>query len=373
MPWSKFQCFMLMLGTDNYCVVLAGGLGTRLWPLSRKEMPKQFIDVTKDGSSLLMKTVARMRKIFPLENIIVSTNIDYYDTVCSQLPYLNHLQVLREPVMKGTAPSLLLSAFYIRDINPNAKVLVVPSDMLIMDEEPYCDVITKGMEFVDNNNGILTIGIKPTRPETRFGYIQIDEEQLDDMYKVRTFTEKPEESFARVFVESGEFYWNSGILMWNVDTFIDTASTYLPEMVEQFNRLFDSQHNRDERRNVLYSVYETLPKISIDYGLLEKAENVYMALSSFGWNDIESWDLLYDCREKDDKNNVLGAENVQAYDCKGNLLIENNNNKLVVLDNLNDYLIVDTEDVLVICRRDNEADFKKYVNDAMIKHGNKFV
>ena len=235
-----------MLSSDNYCVIMAGGAGTRLWPLSRKGLPKQFIDFTGDGSTLLKQAYERMSAIFLKENIIVSTNIDYYQETIKQLPQLDPKQILREPVMKGTAPSLIMSAFFIRDLNAGAKVLVVPSDIRIMDEEPYREVVEKGMDFVTSNDKILTVRISPTRPETRFGYIQIDDEQKEGMFKVRTFTEKPEEEFAKVFVESGEFYWNSGMLMWNVEAFIDTANLFLPDIVEPIRMIFDTCHDRDK-------------------------------------------------------------------------------------------------------------------------------
>lgn len=362
-----------MLGSDNYCVVLAGGFGTRLWPLSRKGMPKQFLDFNNDGETLLKTTVRRMRRIFPEENIIVSTNLDFYDDVCSQLPDLNPLQVLREPVMKGTAPSVMLSAYHIRDINPNANILIVPSDLVINDDEPYMKVIERGMQFVQDNPGILTVGIKPTRPETRFGYIQADELVQDGFYSVRAFTEKPEESFAQVFVDSGEFFWNSGILMWNVNSFIDIARECLPEMVAQFDTIFNTMHNRDARRNLLYSVYEAFPRISTDYGILEKTDKVFMTIGDFSFNDIESWDLLYDYCAKDGNGNVLGIKNFQVYNSNNSMLLCQNEKKLVVIDDLSDFLVVDTDDVLVICRRDNETDFKKYINDAMLKYGEKYT
>ena len=361
-----------MLGSDFYCVVLAGGLGTRLWPLSRKGMPKQFLDFNGDGSTLLKTTVARMSRIVPKENVIVSTNLDFYDDVLQQLPDLDPLQVLREPAVKGTAPSIMLAAYHIRDLNPNANVVVVPSDLVIMDEEPYEKTILDGLEFVSHHDGLLTVGIRPTRPETRFGYIQADDYQVDGMHKVRAFTEKPEESFAKIFVESGEFFWNSGILMWNVNSFIEIAGHCLPELVAQFNGIFDIVHNRDSRRSLLYSVYEAFPRISIDYAVLEKSDNVYMATCNFRWNDIESWDLLYDYCRKDDNGNVIGAYISQTYNCNGNMVLCNNEKKLVVVDGLTDFLVVETDDVLVICPRDKEVDFKKYLNDTKVRFGEKY-
>lgn len=358
-----------MLNNDNYCVILAGGAGTRMWPLSRRRLPKQFVDFFKDGNTLLKQAVARMEKIIPKQNIIVATNISYYDVVREQLPDLDPQQILREPAMKGTGPSFVMSAYHIRDLNPNAKVVVLPSDVQIMDEESYFDTIEKGMAFVDRHDILLTVGIRPTHPETRYGYIQIDEEIENDIYKVRTFTEKPEANFARLFVESGEFYWNSGVLMWNAETFIRTAAAYLPEVTTQFEMIYSSCHNRDARRNRLYAFYEAFPHVSIDYALLEKADNVYMAMGSFKWNDIESWDLLYDVSRHDDDGNAVIADDVLTYDSSGNLIIENSaGRKLVVVDGMSDMLVVDTDDVLLICNRHNEQALKKYLNDVKVSH-----
>lgn len=358
-----------MLNNDNYCVILAGGAGTRMWPLSRKRLPKQFVDFFKDGNTLLKRAVTQMSRIIPKENIIVATNIDYYDIVREQLPDLDIRQILREPAMKGTGPAFTLAAYHIRDLNPNARVAVVPSDIQIMDEASYFSTIEQGMEFVGRHDILLTIGIKPTHPETRYGYIQIDDETTDGMHRVRTFTEKPEENFARLFVESGEFYWNSGILMWNVNAFIATAKTYLPQVTTQFDMIYSTCHDRDARRNRLYAFYEAFPHVSIDYALLEKAENVYMSVGSFKWNDIESWDLLYDVSKRDDQDNAIVASDSITYKCNGNLIIESSSRrKLVLTDDLSDMLVVDTDDVLVICNRHNEQAFKKYLNDIKVKY-----
>ena len=363
-----------MMNKNLYCVILAGGFGTRLWPLSRKGMPKQFLDFNNDGTTLISRIVRLMKDVIPSENLIVSTNLEYYEDVCQQLPELNPLQILREPVKKGTAPSLALAAYHIRELNPEARVVVVPSDIVILEEEPFIETLRKGLDFVGNHEGILTVGITPTRPETRFGYIQIDEDRMvDGMYGVRTFTEKPEESFAKLFVDSGEFYWNSGVLMWNVNSFIDIMRSCLPDISVQFDRIFDSIHNRDSRRSLLYAVYEALPHISVDYGLLEKTDKVFMVTGSFKWNDIESWDLLYDYCSKDENGNVLGMYNSQIYNCNNSMFLCNKENKLVVIDDLSDFVVVDTDDVLVICRRDKETDFKKYINDSLLKYGEKYT
>ncbi len=310
-----------------------------------------------------------MKKIIPEENIIVATNIEYYDLVREQLPDINPLQILREPARKGTGPCFVMAAYHIRDINPNAKDVVVPSDVLIMEEESYFKTIEDGMNFVDSHEALLTIGIRPTRPETRYGYIQIDDEVTDGMHRVRTFTEKPAEEFARLFVESGEFYWNSGVLMWNVNTFIKAAATWLPEAAAQFDMIYSTCHNRDARRNRMYAFYEALPHISVDYALLEKADNVYMAMGAFKWNDIESWDLLYDISNHDADDNAVIADYTQMYDSRDNLIVEHSRKrKLVVVDGLSDLLVVDTDDALLICSRQNEQAFKKYLNDVKVKY-----
>lgn len=358
-----------MLDKDNYCVILAGGAGTRMWPLSRRELPKQFVDFFRDGNSLLKQAVRRMRKILPEENIIVSTNIDYYNLVREQLPDLDPQQILREPAMKGTGPGFMLAAYHIRTLNPAANVVVLPSDVQILEEEQYFQTITEGMRFVGSHDALLTIGIRPTCPETRYGYIQIDDDMTDGMHRVRTFTEKPAEEFARMFVASGEFYWNSGVMMWNAESFIRTAHKWMPQVTAQFDSIYNGHSDRDARRRHLYAFYEAFPHISIDYALLEKADNVYMTVAGFKWNDIESWDLLYDAAQHDADGNAIIARHIQAYDCANNLVIENSSRKkLVVMDSMSDYLVIDTDDVLVICNRHNEQAFKKYLNDLKLNY-----
>lgn len=362
-----------MLDKNKYCVILAGGQGTRLWPFSRKSMPKQFVDVYGTGESLIMRVYDKMRKIFLHENIYVVTNRDYFDIVREQLPDLPAEQIIRESAMKGRALTMTLAAFHINDIAPDAQVLAVPSDLKIKDEAEYLATLERGMEYVENHDVLLTIGVTPDRPDTRYGYIQIEDEEEDGMFKVRSFTEKPEEQFARIFFESGEFYWNSGILMWNVPTYMKIVSQLLPDQTEQLQNIFSNHKDRDERRALLYSCYAAFPYISAEQALLERSEHVYMAKGGFRWSDIESWDLLYDECAKDDDDNVVRASDSQLYNTHRTMAIEQNDGKLVVIDGLDDYLVVDSDNVLLICRRDNESALKKYIHDIELKSGNKYL
>jgi len=362
-----------MLEKDCFCLILAGGQGTRLWPLSRKSLPKQFVDVYDDGEPLIKRVYRKMRKIFRKENIYVSTNISYAETVQEQLPDLDPRQIIREPVMKGRALSMTMGAFFIQELNPDAKVLTVPSDLRIKDEGLYLETITRGMQFVASHDVLLTIGVTPDRPDTRYGYIQVEDENTDGMFKVRSFTEKPEEQFAKVFFESGEFYWNSGILIWNLPTFMKTVSQLLPVPAEQIRHIFEQHKDRDERRAILYSCYAALPHISANQALLERSDNVYMAKGDFRWSDIESWDLLYDECRKDKSANVVRAKVNQIYNSNCNIFIENQPDKLVVIDGLNDFLVIDTDETLLICPRNRENEIKQYINDIKLKTGDKYI
>ncbi|MBO4498849.1 MAG: mannose-1-phosphate guanylyltransferase [Bacteroidaceae bacterium] len=363
-----------MLGNDCYCLILAGGAGTRLWPLSRRRLPKQFVDFFKNGNTLLKQSVARMSKIVPAENIIISTNIDYYNLVREQLPDLDPAQILREPAMKGTGPSFVMAAYHIRDLNPNAKVVVIQSDVCVMEDESFFETVSRGMDFVERHDVLLMVGVKPTCADTRFSYMQIDDEETEGMHKVRAFTEEPAPEFAKLFVESGEFYWNAGVMMWNAEAFIKTAEIYLPDVNRQFELIFSTHHNRDARRNELYAFYEAFPHVSIDYALMEKADNVYMTIGTFKWSDMVSWDILYDVCDHDDNGNALVADNAMLYDGSGNFVFENcKGRKLVVVDGMSDLLVVDTDDVLLICSRKNEQAFKKYLNDVRLKNGEEFT
>ena len=347
-----------MTNRDNYCVIMAGGIGSRFWTYSRKDKPKQFLDFFGMGRTLLQQTFDRYSKIVPEENIFVATNSQYEELVKEQLPQLNQNQILPEPARRNTAPCVAWASAHIQKMNPNANIIVAPADHLILKEDEFIEAITKGLEFVNESPQLLTLGIKPNRPETGYGYIQIADEKQGDFYKVKTFIEKPQVEFAQVFVESDEFYWNSGIFLWHASTILEAFRIHMPELYEKII-------NNDDN-------FESWPNISIDYAIMEKAENVYVQLCNFGWADLGTWGSLHEASPKDQHKNVIINGKTLLYDCNNNI-IAMPNGKLAVLQGLENYLIADTKNVLLICRKDDENTIRRYVNDVQIKLGEEFV
>ena len=347
-----------MTNNNNYCVIMAGGIGSRFWPYSRKSKPKQFLDFFGTGHTLLQQTFDRYSQIVSPENIIVITNIEYEGLVKDQLPSLKENQLLLEPARRNTAPCIAMAAMYIHSLNPNANMVVAPADHLILKEKEFNEAIHKGLEFVAQSPQLLTLGIKPSRPETGYGYIQIDENRVNDFYKVKTFIEKPQLEFAKVFVESGEFYWNSGIFLWNVNTILNAFQNLMPEICPKITSNLED--------------FASCPSISIDYAIMEKAENVYVQLCDFGWADLGTWDSLHETSPKDMHKNVIVNGNTLLYDCQ-NTIIAMPEGKLAVIQGLEDYLVADTNNVLLICRKDDESTIRRYVNDVQIKLGDEFV
>lgn len=351
---------------------MAGGIGSRFWPQSRVQRPKQFVDFFGMGKSLLQQTYERFARILPKENIIVSTHSDYSELVREQLPELPAEQILHEPAHKGTAPSMAFAAYHIRTLNPDANIVMAPSDQVIINEKRFAEDMHNALAHVAKHDCLLTVGIRPTHPETRYGYIQLDNEDVDGFSKVRTFTEKPEYEFARIFVESGEFFWNTGLFVWNANTIIDTMMTLLPEMSTRLDAIFREEPNRDKRRAALYECYESFPNISVDYAVIERASNIYMQIGSFGWADMGRWDDIYRYSGKDSEGNVTHGGKVEYYNSRNNL-VSAAPDKVVILQDLEGYLVNDTEDVLVICKKDEDDDFKKFRTNVMLKHGEKYM
>ena len=357
---------------NNYCVIMAGGIGSRFWPQSRVKHPKQFVDFFGMGKSLLQQTYERFARIIPKENIIVSTHSDYSELVREQLPELPVTQILHEPAYRGTAPSMAFAAYHIRTLNPEANIVMAPSDQVILDEERFAADMYDALAHVAKHDYLLTVGIRPTHPETRYGYIQISHEAEDGFSKIKTFTEKPEYEFARIFVESGEFYWNTGLFVWNVNTIIDTMTKMLPDMSARLDAIFSQEPDRDKRRAALYECYESFPNISVDYAVIERSSNVYMQVGTFGWADMGRWDDVYRYSGKDVEGNVVQGGKVEFYNSHYNL-VSAAPNKVVVLQDLEGYLVSDTEDVLVICKKDEDDDFKKFRTSVMLKHGERYM
>ena len=357
---------------NNYCVIMAGGIGSRFWPQSRVMHPKQFVDFFGMGKTLLQQTYERFARIIPKENIIVSTHSDYSDLIREQLPELPMSQILHEPAHKGTAPSMAFAAYHIRTLNPEANVVMAPSDQVILNEECFTQDMHRALSYVEKHECLLTVGIRPTQPETRYGYIQLSDEEVDGINKIKTFTEKPEYEFARLFVESGEFFWNTGLFVWNVNSIIAAMTKLLPEMSVRLDTIFQQEPDRDKRRAALYECYESFPNISVDYAVIERATNVYMLVGSFGWADMGRWDDVYRYSSKDAEGNVTHGGKVEYYNSRNNL-VSAAPDKVVILQDLEGYLVNDTDDVLVICRKDEDDDFKKFRTSVMLKHGERYM
>ncbi len=356
---------------DNFCVIMGGGIGSRFWPFSRKALPKQFLDFFGTGHSLIQQTYDRFRKIIPAENIFIVTNDRYAALVKRQLPELADEQILLEPARRNTAPCIAWASYHIRAINPNANIVVAPSDHLILKEGEFLDIITKGLEYVTRSEILLTLGIRPCRPETGYGYIQIDGQVGDNFYKVKSFTEKPEAELAKFFVESGEFYWNSGIFVWNVNTIIKAVELLLPELAAKLELGKDVYGTPDEKKFIDEN-FPACPNVSVDFGIMEKADNVYVSLGDFGWSDLGTWRSLYDLSPKDEGNNVTLKCQTMFYGSKDNIVVLPGD-KLAVIEGLEGYLIAESDNVLLICKKNEEHVIRKYVNDAQIKLGEDYV
>lgn len=359
--------------SNNYCVIMAGGIGSRFWPLSRTSRPKQFLDILNIGKTFLQDTFDRFKGICPVENIYIVTNKDYKDIVLEQLPEISQEQVLLEPQRKNTAPCIAYANYTILKRNPKANIVVAPSDHLITNTEEFKNIIIKGLEFVAKNDALLTIGIKPQRPETGYGYIQVnkDEKVEGKLFKVKTFTEKPDIKMAKVFYESGEFYWNSGIFIWNVKTICEAFETYLQEVDVLFKEAFKffSTYKEDY---AISTVYAECKNISIDYGVMEKANNVFVICADFGWSDVGTWGSLFENLPKNNENNVFKGDNIVVYNTE-NTIINVPNNKLVVINGLSDFIVVDTNDSLLICKKSDEQQLRQIVNDIKISKGENYI
>ena len=363
------------MNKDNYCVIMAGGIGARFWPMSRTDHPKQFIDILGTGKTLITETFDRFQKICPKENIYIVTNENYRGLIKEQIHDISEEQIICEPTRRNTAPCIAYACYKISRINPNANIVVAPSDHIILKEGVFAETILTGLKATKESDWLVTLGIKPTRPDTGYGYIQFNEESIDAaderMKKVKTFTEKPNLETAVTFLKSGDFFWNSGIFIWSLKSILKAFEKYLPEINNIFKEGIET-YNTPQEKDFISNAYTTCKSISIDYGIMEKADNVYMLSSEFGWSDLGTWGSLYDNRQKDSNGNAIIGKNVLMYNSK-NCIVNMPKDKLVVLQGLDDYIVVEADNVLLICRKTDEQQIRNFVNNVKIEKGQQFV
>ena len=351
---------------------MAGGIGSRFWPISRTNYPKQFLDILNTGRTLIQATYDRFAKFIPANNIYIVTIEQYKEIVIRQLPQLPEENIICEPSRKNTAPCIAYISYKLQQLNADANLICAPADHLVTEDEGFIKVCKDALDFTENIKALLTLGIQPTTPNTGYGYIQYDQHAVsDNIYKVKTFTEKPDKELAQTFIASGDFLWNSGIFVWQVKNIIKAFEKYLPEIHEIFEAEKQNFYTENEAR-AIEQIYPQCVNISIDYGIMEKADNVFVIPASFGWSDLGSWTSAYDNLEKDYLGNAVAGNNVIVIDAINNM-VHADNKKLVLLQGLEDFVIVDTKDVLMICKKDKEQEIKEYVAEIKRNKGDKYL
>jgi mannose-1-phosphate guanylyltransferase len=361
------------MNKNYYVAILAGGLGTRFWPKSRTSMPKQFLDILGSGQSLLQSTFSRYARFIHKENIFIITTEEYGGIVQEHLPDLPAENILCEPSRKNTAPCVALMAAKLYKMNPNAIFIVAPSDHLVKDYESFSSVATAALRFAETHDAFVTLGIEPTYPNTGYGYIQYDTSNVieNNVHKVKTFTEKPDLALAETFVKSGEFLWNAGIFAWKASTILHAFEIFQPEMYELFSGEIDN-FNTPEEKNAIRRIYPLCINISIDFAIMEKVDNVFVIPCSVGWSDLGTWRSAYENMEKDYLENAVIGNQVIVFDAEHNM-IDVPTNKMVVLQGLTDYIVVDTKDVLLICKKEKEQFVKEYLAAVKRLSGDKYI
>lgn len=356
--------------TENrYCVIMAGGIGSRFWPMSREHLPKQFLDILGTGKSFIRHTYDRFTKIVPKENFLIVTNRRYRELVKEHIPELDDSQILCEPIGRNTAPCIAYAAYTIKRISPNAQMIVTPSDHLILNEYEFTNVIESTLIFSEHRKALMTIGINPTRPETGYGYIQRSD--YESISKVKCFTEKPSLEMAEAFLECGEFLWNAGIFIWKVSDILEAFAKHLPEHYALFNSI-EAELGTEREAKAIERIFSECRPISIDYGIMERANNVYVHYGDFGWSDLGTWGSVHTQSRKDKFANALSNDNINIYNTR-NSLITIPKDKAAVISGLRDYIVVDTDDVLMICPKEEEANIKSFIEDMRYKCGDKHI
>ncbi len=359
---------------NNYCIILAGGKGKRLWPCSREKCPKQFLDFFSTGRTLLQKTYDRISKFIPPENIFVCTNRAYTHFVEEQLPELPTDNILSEPIFRDTAPCVAWAAYRIVHINPEARVVVVPSDQAVFKEAAFINNVKEGLDFVGTNDCILSMGVKPTRPEPGYGYIQVGEPSgNENMFKVKSFTEKPDRKFAEIFMESGEFYWNTGLFLANVKHLSHNLKKILPSVLRNIEASKYEPYSKEKELKFIEENYPSYPNISIDHGIFDKSDNVYVMKCDFGWADLGMWHSIYENISTGEGDNVIIGSHVIVDESKNNI-IKLPDDHMGIVNGLDGYIVAEKGNVLLICRKeDSSALIRKYINEVQVKYGDEFI
>ena len=361
-----------MQNKHHYVAIMAGGIGSRFWPMSRTAYPKQFLDVLNTGKTLIQWTYERYTQFIPAENIYIVTSEEYVSIVEKQLPNLPKENILAEPSKKNTAPCIAYISFKLAQKDPQATFVVAPSDHLILEQENFQKIVEQSLDFVSNIKALATLGIKPTNPNTGYGYIQYEGLEVSKgVYKVKTFTEKPTVEIAASFLASGDFLWNAGIFAWKASTIIAAFEKYQPEIFELFDGEKANFNTASEKQSI-QKIYPQCVNISIDIAIMEKAENVYVIPASFGWSDLGTWNSAYEAMEKDYFANAVASDNgivIDATKC----MINAPKDKLVVVQGLDDFIVVDTKDVLLICSKEKEQSIKEYVAEVKRHKGDKYI
>lgn len=361
-----------MKNKHHYVAIMAGGIGSRFWPMSRTSYPKQFLDILHTGRTLIQSTYDRFKKFIPQENIYIVTSDEYVPIVQEQLPDMKMANIVAEPSRKNTAPCVAYISYKLKELNEKGALICAPADHLILDETAFVKVCLEALSFVSQHKALITLGIKPTHPNTGYGYIQFEQQPAsDNVYKVKTFTEKPNLDLAKTFLSSGEFLWNAGIFVWQVGSIVTAFEKHLPEIAELFEA-GKSSFNTAAEKEAIEKIYPQCSNISIDFGIMEKAENVYIIPSSFGWSDLGTWNSAHDNMEKDYLGNAVAGNQVMVIDAT-RCMIHAPNNKLVLLQGMDDYIVVDTDDVLMICKKEKEQEIKQYVAEVKRNKGDKYL
>ena len=340
--------------------------------MSRSNYTKQFLDILNTGKTLIQQTYERYCKLVPEENIYIITSKEYIPIVKNQLPGINPDNILGEPSKKNTAPCVAYISFKLLQKDPKANLVAAPADHIVLEPDEFIKTSKKALDFVSHINAFVTLGIKPTHPNTGYGYIQHDTvAAAPDVYKVKTFTEKPNLELAKTFIASGDFLWNAGIFIWKVKNIITAFEKYLPEMYEIFASEKEKFNTKDEEA-AIEEIYPQCTNISIDFGIMEKADNVYVIPASFGWSDLGAWNSAWENMEKDYLGNAVAGKNVMIVDAT-KCMVHTQDNKLVVLQGLDDFIVVDTNDVLLICRKEKEQEIKDFVTEVKRNKGDKYL